>query len=247
VCYECRVQAACADNNEDQDLPCWFTKRPEPRVSESASRQDTYTALNLYQSHVKFTTTILLSILAVSLALLTQRQLSGLVARPLEQAVATLLLLDAIIGCASVFIVTRYYNVYVSELIVGAQLHYALRMRSYEWYERLIDMLKVANAKSKEKRRREISRRQFMRQRTRSLNDSHFAYSFIISLISFVCAGGALWLWQYKPFSDGITCSTPFLLSPLLLLAALAYVLLLMRLPDLWEDRANPDLKNRGD
>jgi len=144
----------------------------------------------------------MLSILAASLAILTLQQTAEELMPALQAAVAVLLTIAAVIGCFSVFVITRYYNVYVSELIAGAQVHFHIGLRSYEWYERLIYELKKANTKHIKQGKGEIHRREFLGQRTRSLNDSHFSYSLIISLIVFVCVAAALWLLFFTPFSS---------------------------------------------
>lgn len=189
------------------DLPQWFREgchlgnMGEDPVALArllnGSRQDVFSALSLYQVPVKYVTTLVLSLITVvgvvfSFVKSTQFA-SPEIVKLVESSGAGLLVIASITGGLSAFVITRYYNVYVSALLFAAQLHCGAGIRSFHWLERLIHLL--------EDQANKISRQQFISQRTWSRDDSHFWYVVFIVALSVLSMGAAVVIWVVNPIS----------------------------------------------
>ena len=115
----------------------------------NGSRRDMYAALSLYQTHVKYASTVVLSLVTVVAAIFSVLKATNHdVGRTIEVGAGVLLLVACAIGFLFVFVVTRYYNVYVSALLYAAQIHFAAGMAGFRWFERILEDLHREYAKN---------------------------------------------------------------------------------------------------
>lgn len=163
----------------------------------NGSRQDVFSSLSLYQVPVKYASTLVVSIITVvgvvfSFVQSTQFD-SPEIVKFVESSGAALLVIASVMGAFSAFVITRYYNVYVSALLFTAQLHCGAKMRGFHWLERLIEFLQDQG--------NDISRQQFISRRTWSRDDSHFWYVVLIVALSVLSLAAAVGIWVVKPIS----------------------------------------------
>ncbi len=199
------------------ELPPWFDKgcsRPDIFKSDSKNpaalsillngvRQDMYTALSLYQVHVKFISTLVISLLTVIgaiFSILKLMEISQPAMRMIEVGTSILLLVAFMIGLLSLIVVTRYYKVYVSALLFAAQMHYEARISGFFWFEKLIELLK-----KKFLEEGSITKEEFIASRTWSRRDTHFWYVIFITLLSIVCVGASIFILINAPFSYNLS------------------------------------------
>lgn len=197
-------------NDNELSLPQWFHEEcsrkdifESPRALSfllNGVRQDVFSALSLYQVHVKYATTLVISLMTVVGVMFSISEVTkgnSDVIRMVEVGAGILTLVACVISLLSSFVITRYYNVYVSALLYGAQIHFAAGMAGAHWFKRTIDLLH-----KKYKKKPDISRANFISNRTWSWNDSHFWYVAFLFILSGVCALTTILMWFVAPLSS---------------------------------------------
>ena len=197
------------DDNE-LSLPTWFHKEcsrkdlfEDPTALSgllNGSRQDIYSALSLYQVHVKYATTLIVSLVTFIGVIFSILKVTGVnpdVMRMVGIITGLLMLVGCFLGLLSAFVITLYYKVYVSSLLYGAQIHFAAGMASFHWFMRLIERLQKEYLKKPD-----ISRAKFISKRTWSWKDSHLWYVVFLLILSVVCASIASFIMIVAPLSS---------------------------------------------
>jgi hypothetical protein len=166
--------------NTPQEIPSWLSwpngvKKPDHNFINE-SRKEMYEALSLFHNHVKYVIYILVSMLG-AIWIITQlwpSQESNIV---LYKIGGIILIFVPIVGAISVFVIYRYYQVYVSALVFATKVHIAVGYKNiHPWLERIINQAKewpeVKNSLD------------FIKKRAKSLTDTFVLYSIIIVLLS---------------------------------------------------------------
>ncbi len=172
----------------------------------NSAREEVYSALALYQTPVRYVTTLTFSILTViglafSLVLKDADPSISLV-KSVEWTTICLLMMTALICLISLRVITRYYELYVSALLYASNLYKATGMEGPYWLERMIvtstRILKaigvnIANPSGHKLQHSIISRR------TWSILDSHFWYSLFFFTIMIICVSSSILIYKYNP------------------------------------------------
>lgn len=145
----------------------------------NASRSDVFSALELFHAHVKYTISLMLSVVGGVFAILAFAQRPEAI--PMQDEVkilgqATLTLLP-FLGFVSVFITARYYRLYVSAVVFCARLHRKAGVPEHPWLGHLSDKLLALEPDVPKARRTAMARRVF------GPGHSWFLYSSIILLL----------------------------------------------------------------
>lgn len=140
------------------------------------SREEMYNALSLFHTHVRSVIYIMLSVPAVIVIFLRFWNTED--PNPLFYLLAGIFLVAMFfIGILAIFIINKYYKVYVSALIFTTRLHVAAGI--WEIHTWLYRTVKQANnwddVKDADK---------FLKKRTRSITDTFSMYASIIVVIS---------------------------------------------------------------
>lgn len=168
----------------DNDVPEWIKARA-PAIDKAMeligpSRDEMYRALELYHTHVKHVMTIMFTLLTALIAVIGLSGKIGGQELPTEAIrllVGTFLIIVAPLGVCAVFILLRYYQVYVSALLFAVRVHWAAGLgSSHPWFVRTIIQ---TNKWSKVK-----CDVQFLRRRAISPSDTFFLYAMMILLLS---------------------------------------------------------------
>lgn len=197
---------------EQLPLPEWFGKgclAPDLKKDDKAAlvgflsdyRRDMLTALTLYQTHVRYVTWVVLSLIAVPIAFLSPVLIRGARNETIalvESLVGGTLLLATLVVAMSFYIVMRYHNFYVAMLIGAAEEHHAVENLSFYWFERVLTQLKQAHEEN-----RQITKEQFIYWRTFSNKDSHFWYSWMLFTLGIISGAMGMTLLVLHPFSWG--------------------------------------------
>lgn len=197
-------------NDDEFALPPWFHEECSRKdifeknpmalsILLNGSRQDVYSALSLYQVHLKFATTIAISMLTIVGAIFSILKGTDMSIdlRIIEIGIGVFMLVACFISLLSVFVITRYYNVYVSALLYGAQVHFAAKMAGFHWFMRIIGLLHKDYMQKPD-----ISRAKFISKRTWSGNDSHLWYVVLLSILSGAFVLIAFVMWIFAPLSS---------------------------------------------
>lgn len=169
-----------------ENIPEWLNKgKPEKNSAASqleSSRTEMYKALELYYTHVKYVITILFSLVAALFAILGLYE--KLPANLLPTSTIkfligyTLSIFVPLFTALAIFIIKRYYEVYVSSLIFALRVHLAVDMaHTHPWFVRTIEQAKKWQEKVH-------SDNDFLSKRSRSLRDTFMLYSGIIVLLA---------------------------------------------------------------
>lgn len=158
-------------------------------------RQDIFSALLLFHTHVKFVITLMLTFITALFAIfsivLRDTQSNDILIRNIEILGGWILVVLFLIALISHFILLRYYDVYISALIQATQVHYWGKVSGFRWFERIIEDLKDKN----------IDKKKYIDIRRRSLKDSYVYYMAIVWIIGILALLGVIILWVYKPLS----------------------------------------------
>ena len=204
-------------NDNKPSLPSWFYQdcsrenifenHPEALSNLlNGCRQDVYSALSLYQIHVKYATTLIISLLTVVGVVFSILRVTGVnlaMTRTVEIGAVMLMMVAFFIGLVSLLVIARYYNVYISALLYGAQIHFAAGMSGFYWFERIIETLQKEHIK-KQKKKQEINKKKFIFIRTWSWKDSHLWYAAFLAILSFICLIVGIVMWTLAPFSSSL-------------------------------------------
>ena len=195
-----KIDKGCDKNGEQTDtvpneFPPWFYEKcltekfsdsTAPSHYLSACMRDANSALSLYHTHVRYSTTLLLSLLTAMIAIfsiLTRFDMNTDIIRNIERAGAVLMFVAGLIGSILVYIITRYHNYWIATLLYATQVHYSVGMICFRWYEREIKFLKQAYAKNKN-----ITKKDYIQGRPwYVLGGSHVWYALIIGVLSLLC------------------------------------------------------------
>lgn len=194
-----------------REFPNWFYEKclrdeilKNPRALTeylTGWRETALSALSLYQAHVKYALTVMLSLSAVAggiFPIVKATEASANIVRNIEIVAGTLLILASCFGFVCLWIITRYHNFWVATLLHTAQVHYQARLGTYYWFTRMTDFLKEEYKKNPE-----ISKKQFIMRRTLNPKDSHLWYLIITLIMSAAYLVFAIWILFWAPFSKG--------------------------------------------
>lgn len=146
----------------------------------SSTRQEMYHALELFHNHVKYTISLMFTLLTAVFAIFSitgNRGVQTLGPNPqLFQVIAGIILVLLFpLGIISILIIGRYYKLYVGALVFATEAHESVGM-VHLWFRELTD--------SKEQLGKNYSEDKFVRQRTYGWPHSWILYSILIALIS---------------------------------------------------------------
>ncbi len=188
-------------------LPNWFRKGCQSdlifgdasALSEylNGCRQDVYSALSLYQVHVRAVITIMLTLLAALTAIFSLAEgvfglSSAVLVRTAEVVGAGVLIAVFFVACISHCILGRYYEVYVSALLQATQTHYWAKVAGFWWFERVIEDLR---------KQPDIGKEKYINWRTRSWKDSNRLYLYVVWLMGIAALLGSVYLMIHRPVS----------------------------------------------
>ena len=160
-------------------------------------RQDMYSALTLFQVHVRSILTIMLTLLAALTAIFSlasrATELSSELLRFVEITGGVILILLFVIACISHKILTRYYGVYVSALLQASQAHYWADIGGFWWFERIVRSLG---------NRKNINKEDYIRERIWSKKDSNFWYVSLVWFLGILGLAGGIFILVCKPLSS---------------------------------------------
>lgn len=195
--------------NIEPELPSWFSQgcltedisKDRRALSQylNACRQMIYSAASLYHDHIKYATTVLVSLITAMIAIFSFLKLevaSGIV-RLIELAGAGLMVVAGFIGIFSLYIIIRYHLLYTATLLYATEVHYAVGITGFRWFEDIIERLKKKYTKNKR-----IRRKEFIISRSLGLKYGHFWYCILIGVLILLCFLAAFCLWFYAPFSS---------------------------------------------
>lgn len=168
---------------EPEDLPDWFKKGClDPLLVDSGLaaatylnglRQDVYSALSLFQVHVRAVITAMLSMitfLAAALSIFSKLQ-SGYTVFFVTIAASFILILQLPFALYSRSIWKRYYEVYIAALLQATQAHYMANVSGFWWFENTIKSVVVLKSENPC-----LTKQQFIMERTKSKRDSYYKY-----------------------------------------------------------------------
>ena len=196
--------------NIKHDLPPWFSQRcltedifkDQQALSQylNGCRQMIFSAASLYHDHIKYATTVLVSLLTATIAIfsfLIQNEVAPDIVRIIELAGAMLMFTAAGIGSLSLYIIIRYHLLYIATLLYATEVHYVVGITGFGWFEDIIELLR-----DKYEENEEISREEFIRSRSRSHKYAHLWYCILIGVLIGLCLFAAFYLWCNAPFSN---------------------------------------------
>lgn len=195
--------------NITHDLPPWFSQRcltegifkDQQALSQylNGCRQMIFSAATLYHDHIKYATTVLVSLLTATIAIfsfLIQNEVASGIVRIIELAGAVLMFTAAGIGSLSLYIIIGYPLLYIATLLYATEVHYVVGITGFGWFEDIIERLKK---KSKNKK---ISKNRFIISRSFGLKYGHLWYCILIGVLIGLCLFAAFYLWSNAPFSN---------------------------------------------
>ena len=164
--------------------PNWIQAgAPEKSTAQgllTCSREEMYKALELYHTHVKHVMTVMFTLLTALIAVIglsSKLDTQTIPAQTLRSLVGAFLVCVLPLGVFAVFILLRYYQVYVSALIFAVRVHWAAGLHcSHPWFVRTIEQANLWT--------RVTSDRQFLRRRAISPSDTFALYALMIALLS---------------------------------------------------------------
>ena len=185
-------------------LPTWFgegCRNPEilgePRalaIHLSGCRQDVYSALSLYQVHVRGNIAAMLTLGTVITAIFSfigrSDTINENISELVERMGTALLVLLFPIALLSYRIIRRYYEVYVSALLQSAQEHYWARVAGFWRVEKIIDGLRDKT---------EMTKEQYINQRTQKLKDTFVPYMVFIVDLGLMGLAAGIYLFVESP------------------------------------------------
>ena len=146
----------------------------------SSARQEMYNALALFHAHVRHTLSLMFAIMAIIFGIsglgpgLTGAEQQMLGEFRLIGGIVLSLLLP--LGIVSIFIIARYYKLYVAALVYAAELHESVSLASHVWFEDIRNKLKsLSDDEAKQK---------LVRERTYGWPHSWILYSLLIAILS---------------------------------------------------------------
>jgi len=142
------------------------------------SRQEMYSTLQLYHAHVRYVITIILTLITAMFAILSLPEKSGsaIIVEPetMKTVVAWFFLFGiAPVAIIGIFIIWRYYLVYLSSLVFATRLHLRSPFRfTHPWFVRTINQ-----AEKWSKIKDDIG---FIKKRAKSWSDTFMLYTYVI-------------------------------------------------------------------
>lgn len=196
--------------NIEPKFPRWFSKKcltddisDNPQALSqylSACRQVIYPAASLYHDQIKYTTTVLVALITAMIAILSFLKVAGVtssIVRIIELAGAALMAVAFLIGIFSLYIIGRYHKLYIATLLYATEVHYAVGITGFRWFEDIIELLREEYRK-----KREISREDFIRSRSQSRKYGHFWYIKLIHILILLCCAAGILLLVCALFSS---------------------------------------------
>ena len=188
--------------NIKHDLPPWFSKgcltedifKDQQALSQylNGCRQMIFSAASLYHDHIKYATTVLVSLLTATIAIfsfLIQNEVAPGIVRIIELAGAVLMFTAAGIGSLSLYIIIRYHLLYIATLLYATEVHHAVGITGFGWFKDIIELLG-----NKYEKNEKISREEFIQSRSRSPKYGHFWYLILIVSLTLLCFIAAILL-----------------------------------------------------
>jgi hypothetical protein len=160
-------------------------------------RQDVYSALSLFQVHVRSILTIMLALLAALTAIFSlasrATELDFELLQFVEITGGVILILLFVIAGISHKILARYYGVYVSALLQASQAHYWGDIGGFWWFERIIRSLG---------NREGINKKDYIKERIWSKKDSNFWYVSLVWFLGTLGLASGIFILVCKPLSS---------------------------------------------
>ncbi len=103
----------------------------------NASRGEMYQALGLFRDHVKYTISLMMTLLTSVFAIFAFSQKEGIkvLAGQAQRVGGGILILLLPVSILSAFIISRYYRLYVSALMFSARLHHQKNLAdTHPWF-----------------------------------------------------------------------------------------------------------------
>lgn len=119
------------------------------------------------------------------------------IVRIIELAGAVLMFTAVCIGVLSQRIIGRYHKLYIATLLYATEVHYAVGITGFRWFEDIIELLREKYTKNEK-----ISREEFIRSRSRGRKYGHFWYFILIYILILVCGSAGIFLYLCAPFSS---------------------------------------------
>jgi hypothetical protein len=152
----------------------------------SASREEMYRALELFHTHVKHTLSLMFTLLTAVFAVLgfvlqeAQQEINSELVGLFKLAGGFVLILVFPLGLVSIFIIGRYYKLYVAALLYATELHEEEGLASHQWFRDSAQYRStIADAS-----RAAVSNSELIRRRTYGWPHSWILYSLLIGLIA---------------------------------------------------------------
>ena len=146
----------------------------------SSSRKEMYDALALFYTHVKHTISLMLTLMTAVFAIF------GLALKEGNANPALLLIFKTVgglilialfpLGIVSIFIIGRYYKLYVAALIYATELHKSVGLHNHKWFQHLAEDLQSLPEGCSEE--------DLYRKRTYGWPHSWILYTLLISALS---------------------------------------------------------------
>ena len=123
----------------------------------SSTRKEMYSALNLFHEHVRYTISLMFTLLTAVFAILglgNNAALSMSVNNPyiLKLTASVILFLLFPLGIIFIAIIGRYYRLYVAALVFAAEAHETMELDQHLWFEEIkLSRQKLGNQYTKNK------------------------------------------------------------------------------------------------
>jgi hypothetical protein len=201
--------------NIEPEFPRWFCKKClTDKISDnpqalsqylSVCRQVIYPAASLYHDQIKYTTTVLVALITAMIAILSFIKVAGVTSSTvwlIELAGAALMAVAVIIGFFSLYIIERYHKLYIATLLYATEVHYAVGIIGFRWFEDIIELLRKKYRKNIQRNNKEISREDFIWARSWGRKYGHLWYIILICLLILLCGAAGILLLLCAPFSS---------------------------------------------
>jgi len=187
-------------------LPKWFIDekslpdniRADPSALShylTSCRQDIYSALSLYQVHLRYASTLLTSLLTLMVGIMSiikWVEPKSEVIPTIKFAGGFLMLVGFITGVILLYVVTRYHNFFVATLLHATQVHFAAGLTTFSWFQSTIELLGKYNQDAEGKTTKE----RFIHWRSWHRSHSHFWYFLLLVVLTALSLSACIYLWD---------------------------------------------------
>lgn len=146
----------------------------------NATRKEMYDSLSLFHNHVKFTISLLLSLITAIFAvfgffLKDNENLSEMIG--LIRTIGSIIFVTIfLIGIISMFIIGRYYKLYAASLMYAEEAHKSVGLENHFWFIGVEEIEKKLSKRS--------TKKDLLNRRTNGITHSLFLYRVLIMIIS---------------------------------------------------------------